>query len=184
MSKKKVSQIKFKDIPQFTGAGHYEIDVPISHIVSAVEDYKKTYGLEMDPDFQRGNVWTRKQQIAWLEYFLRGGASSLVIYFNHPDFGRGMRPDSDLKHMVLVDGLQRLTAIIGFINNEIPVFGENYYKDFEDKPRDLKYRLKFNVNDLQYKREILQWYIDMNSGGTVHSEDEIERVKKLLEKCK
>ena len=38
-----------------------------------------------------------------------------------------------------------------------------------------------NVNDLQTKREVLQWYIEMNSGGTPHTEAEIERVKKLME---
>jgi len=41
--------------------------------------------------------------------------------------------------------------------------------------------LKFNVNDLQTRGEVLQWYIEMNSGGVVHSDEEIKRVKKLLE---
>lgn len=173
--------MKFKDIPQFTSAGNYEIDVPIGFIKSQIKEYKETYGLEMNPDFQRGNVWTREQQIAFLEYFFKGGKSALVIYFNHPDFGKGMAKDSDLKHMVLVDGLQRLTSLIGFIDNEIPIFGDNYFKDFEDRPRDTSYRLKFNVNDLQYRKEVLKWYIDMNNGGTVHSSQEINRVQKMLD---
>lgn len=82
--------------------------------------------------------------------------------------------------MVLVDGLQRLTAFIRFLNNEIPIFG-TYYKDFDDRPRMSNGMLKFNVNDLQTRAEVLRWYIEMNSGGVVHSEDEINRVKKLLE---
>lgn len=28
---------------------------------------------------------------------------------------------------------------------------------------------------------VLQWYLDMNTGGTVHSEEEIARVRNLLE---
>lgn len=40
--------------------------------------------------------------------------------------------------------------------------------------------LKFNVNDLQTRTEVLRWYIEMNSGGVVHSDEEIERVKELL----
>lgn len=174
--------MKFTDIPQFTSAGNYQIDVPLGFIKKTLEDYKNVYGLEMNPDFQRGNVWTEKQQIAFVEYFFKGGKSANVIYFNHPDFGRGMREDSDLPNMVLVDGLQRLTAITKFLDNEIPIFGGHYYKNFEDKPRDLKYMLKFNINDLQYRREVLKWYIDMNSGGTVHSEEEIKRVQALLDK--
>lgn len=81
--------------------------------------------------------------------------------------------------MVLVDGLQRLTAFIKFLNNEIPIFG-TYYKDFEDRPRMSNDMLKFNVNDLQTRAEVLRWYIEMNSGGVVHSDKEIERVKEML----
>lgn len=40
-----------------------------------------------------------------------------------------------------------------------------------------------DVNCLQTRKDMLQWYIDMNSGGTVHSEEEINRVKKLLTAC-
>ena len=83
--------------------------------------------------------------------------------------------------MFCVDGLQRLTAMLAFLHNEIPIFGY-YLKDFEDKPK-LLMGLKFNVNNLQTKKEMLQWYVDMNTGGTVHSTEEIERVKKLIESC-
>lgn len=40
--------------------------------------------------------------------------------------------------------------------------------------------IKLNVNDLKTEREVLQWYIDMNAGGTPHTAEEIERVKKLI----
>lgn len=44
--------------------------------------------------------------------------------------------------------------------------------------------LILNVNDLKSEREVLQWYIDMNAGGTPHTTEEIERVKKLINKLK
>jgi hypothetical protein len=43
--------------------------------------------------------------------------------------------------------------------------------------------LKFNINDLKTKAEVLQWYLDFNTGGTVHSDEEITRVRKMLEDC-
>ena len=30
------------------------------------------------------------------------------------------------------------------------------------------------------EREVLQWYVDMNAGGTPHTTEEIDRVKKLI----
>lgn len=84
--------------------------------------------------------------------------------------------------MYCVDGLQRLTAMRRFLKNEIPIFG-TYCNEFEDSNALYSFSLKFNVNCLQTRKDMLQWYIDMNSGGTVHSEEEINRVKKLLTAC-
>lgn len=170
--------MKFRDIPQFTQGGSYQVDIPLSHLLRVLDGYKKDFGLEMNPDFQRGSVWSKEQQIKYLEFFFQGGKTARIIYFNCPSFGRETER-CNIPNMVLVDGLQRLTSFIGFLNNEIPIF-ETYYKDFEDNLRDSSTFIKFNINDLQTKAEVLQWYIEMNTGGTIHSNEEINRVKKLL----
>ena len=54
-------------------------------------------------------------------------------------------------------------------------------KDFEDKI-PLSIDFIFNVNDLKTEKEVLQWYVDMNAGGTPHTSEEINRVKKMIEK--
>ena len=41
--------------------------------------------------------------------------------------------------------------------------------------------LLFCVNNLQTKKEVLQWYVDMNAGGTPHTNDEIERVRRMIQ---
>lgn len=38
-----------------------------------------------------------------------------------------------------------------------------------------------NINDLKTKKEVLRWYIQMNAGGTPHSDGEIQRVKEMME---
>ena len=48
----------------------------------------------------------------------------------------------------------------------------------------MSYTIKFNVNNLQTREELLTWYLEMNTGGTPHSDEEIERVKGLLAECK
>lgn len=40
--------------------------------------------------------------------------------------------------------------------------------------------IRVNINNLQTRKEVLQWYIEFNSGGTVHTKEEIDRVKELL----
>ena len=171
--------IKFADIPQFTTDGNYQVDMDLRRIPEWIKTEQREVNLQLNPPFQRGHVWTEKQQIAWLEFFLKGGKSGNVVYFNCPSWNHRV-DDGDYDEYVCVDGLQRLTAICKFINNEIKVFG-SYYREFED-PRILnRHTLKVNVNDLKSEREVLQWYLDMNSGGTPHSPEEIQRVQKTIE---
>ena len=171
---------RFKDIPQFTRDSNYKVNMDIRRIPAWIEENEQ-YGLQLNPDFQRGHIWTEQQQILWLEFFLRGGKSGIDIYFNDPYFQNWGDEVKDLyKDFVCVDGLQRLTAVQRFIGNEIKVFG-SYYKEYSD-PRMLNsYSLIFHINDLKSKKEVLQWYLDMNAGGTPHTSEEIKRVKQMIE---
>lgn len=66
--------MKFSDIKPFTKSGTYEVDIPLNYLERTLQSYIEDWGLEMNPDFQRGNVWTREQQIAYVEFFFRGGS--------------------------------------------------------------------------------------------------------------
>lgn len=170
--------MKFKDIPQFTQAGSYQVNIALKYFDKWIKKNVEDYGLELNPDFQRGHVWTEAQQISYIEFLLRGGKSGRVIYFNNPSWHHSV-PQGNYDDFVCVDGLQRTTAILRFLNNEIPAF-ETYFNEFEDKiPLDVN--VLVNVNDLKTKKEVLQWYVEMNDGGTPHTKEEIEVVKKLIE---
>lgn len=138
-------------------------------------------GLILESEFQRGHVWTKEQQIAYIEYFLKGGMSGRDLYFNHPDWYH--KSERNYHDYVCVDGLQRITAVRKFMNNEIPAFGV-YRKDFEDDfyfTFDImRHSFNYHVNDLKTKEEVLQWYIEMNEGGTPHTKAEIDKVKSMI----
>lgn len=167
---------KFKDIEQYIGEGNYSVEVRLSNLERTLKDYEEDSGLDLCPDFQRGRVWTEEQQIAYVEYLLQGGESARTIYFNSPAFGKGGRGDLD-DTILCVDGLQRLTSVIRFLRNEIPVFGY-FYKDYVDSLTP-DYRLRFNINSLLYKKDVLKWYLQKNSGGTPHTAEEISRVQAM-----
>jgi hypothetical protein len=169
---------KYNDIPQYIQHGSYEIDVSPDRLIVNVEEWQRDQGLQLDPDFQRGHVWSEAQQIAYIEFFLRGGKTARVLYFNFPSWHH--RQTTDYNDFVIVDGKQRYEAWRRFFANEIKAFG-TYAKDYKDSMRIMK-TMKVNINDLQTKAEVLQWYIDFNSGGVVHTDEEIGRVKRLLEK--
>lgn len=172
---------RFKDIPQFTSSGLYQVNYPLTSLVREIEEEVNEMGLQLNPKFQRGHVWTEEQQVAWLEYHLRGGKSGNTIYLNNP-FWNSIRKarQGEYSDYVCVDGLQRITAAQRFVHNEIKVFG-SYFDEYEDKLRLVNDNtLILNVNDLKSEKEVLQWYVDMNAGGTPHTSEEIERVKQMI----
>lgn len=40
---------------------------------------------------------------------------------------------------------------------------------------------QWSVNELRTRAEVLRWYLQLNSGGVVHTEEELARVRALLE---
>lgn len=170
--------MKWSDIPQFTRDGSWECDYSLVSFVKFIEDAEKEEGLQMNPDFQRGHVWTEEQQIKYVEFLLRGGKTARTIYLNNPNWNSRGR-EYPYKDYVCVDGLQRYTAVKRFVMNEIKVFGL-LFNEFEGSVR-LTQGLRINVNDLKTRKEVLQWYLEFNSGGTVHTQEELDRVRKLLE---
>lgn len=173
--------MKFRDIPQFISDGSYRVDVSWEYMVEWLKRLVEEEGLQLNPDFQRGHVWTESQQIEFLEFILRGGKTGRTLYFNNPSWHRS-KPVTGYNDFVCVDGLQRITAIQRFMNNEIPAFGL-LYSEFEGETDLIRHSMAININDLKTKKEVLQWYVQMNSGGTPHSSEEIARVKKLMEEC-
>lgn len=163
---------KFKDIPQFTVAP-YRVDMPFDFIGDWIEK-KSDMGIDLDPDFQRGHVWDEEKQIKYIEFILRNGQSGREIYWNCPGW-----MDTYEGGLVLVDGKQRLEAVRRFMNNEIPAFG-TYLKHYDDRSFMGRVYLSFNVNNLKTRKEVLQWYLDLNDGGVVHTSDELNKVRDLI----
>ena len=62
--------------------------------------------------------------------------------------------------------------------NRLPAFGIRL-KDLED-PIPLEYTVNIMVNNLPSRAAVLRWYIEINAGGVVHSDEEIDRVRQLL----
>jgi hypothetical protein len=155
--------------------------------LSGLKHWIKDQGqlVDMNPEFQRKHRWTIEKRIAYMEFLLRGGQSSRNIYWNHPSY-MGETTQSELaKELVLVDGKQRMTTCLMFLDDEIPVFGHvlSEYTDEIDRRCAVGMggvTLIMCVNNLQTQADVLQWYLDINTGGVVHTDEEISFVQELL----
>lgn len=180
--------MRFRDIPKYIHGGSYAVDVSWSYLEEWINaNIKDGTGVDLDPDFQRGHVWDDSKRSAYVEYVLRGGMSSKSLWWNCKGWNHGRR-DTPL---TIVDGKQRLEAVRKFLRSELYIFhGLNnkkkgfLHKDFTDKLGIIDAAFRIHINNLETRELVLQWYLDLNEGGVVHTEDELSRVRQLLEEEK
>jgi hypothetical protein len=173
-----ITSPSYKLIPQFTKTPGYHVTAGWDYLCEHwIPENVKEGGLQLDPDFQRVHCWTEDKQVQYIEYIMRGGISGRNIYFNHPGWMKSFKGE-----FVLVDGKQRIEAVRRFMENEIKAFGW-LYEDFRKTRNILSMDCHFDlwINDLPTRKDVLQWYLDLNTGGVVHTTAEIEKVRKMLE---
>lgn len=166
----------------------YETDVMFRDIESSLDSYGRDWGgLDLTPDFQRGHVWSPAQQCHYIENILRGvvGVAGLTIQLNCPNWEVSDYEGDLPLGMQCIDGLQRLTAVRQMMAGQIKPFGLSL-QDLHGSSFALTrnfYCIRLAVHDFESRADLLQHYIDINSGGTAHSPQEIERVSQMLLDC-
>lgn len=164
---------------------HYATDTDWSYLRRSLDNYERDYGLNLCPDFQRGHVWSREQQAHYIENVFRGviPTETMVIQFNAPHWDDHEYAGELPREMQVIDGLQRLTAVLDYMDGKVRPFGKTV-ADFAgtdfDVTRRVRFRFRFAVHTFQTRAALLQHYLDINTGGTPHSEAELARVRGLL----
>lgn len=118
---------------------------PSTHVVSDFLDWSNSGRLELQPDFQRKEVWSKSAKIMLIDTILRNIPMPKVFLQTEL---RGQEP-----YRIVIDGQQRLTAILGFIRGEFglesPYEGEFYGMKYQDIPYEAQ-------------RKVLRYRIDVN----------------------
>ena len=169
--------MNWNDIPNFPDVS-YAFDESWEHLESWLEA-RKDIGIILDPEYQRGYVWTREQKIAYLEYRLQGGISGGDLFWNSP----GWRGRGKTQPISIVDGKQRLLTVREFMRGELPVFGRTF-NEFEGifPWSDRRVSFRIHINNLLDEQDVIRWYLSMNTGGSIHTREELDRVEELLVK--
>ena len=151
------------------------VDFGLRRIPEGLLEY---YNVDMNPDYQRSHVWSREQRQEYIGFILQGGTTPPIVINKTNEVD-----------CAVVDGKQRLTSICKWLDGEFPALThdrrEVHVEQFrEDKTSwiGLNTSITIEVGFVDLTRaEVLDYYLRLNSGGTVHDEEEIERVRELLE---
>jgi len=147
-----------------------------AHPISDVKDWSDSNRLELQPDFQRNEVWSRSAQIMLIDTILKN-IPIPKIYIK--SFIR-----DEKTYRVVIDGQQRLTAILAFINNKFklkkPYLGEFEGYKFSDLPQDKKdhiYQYNIDINEIfnPSDEEIRDLYARVNKYTVQLNKQELRR---------
>lgn len=171
-----------KPLPKCLYTAHSQIKGFAERMNRLSSDYGNP--IEMNPDFQRGHVWTLTQKQDFVRNVLRGAIpeSGFVIQFNCPNWENFDYVGDLPRGLQCVDGLQRVTALTEFCDSKFSVDGL-FEQDLQGSSFAItrgQFYFIVQVYAFENKRELLGHYLAINGGGTPHSEDELDRVRQMM----
>lgn len=166
VAEKEVKDTSFARTPHITSY----LNSGLSQLMSKVLHF----GVEDSPDFQRDYVWTEEDKVRLLESVFAGRDIGKFIFVKRK------------YHDLVLDGKQRLKALVDFRLSRYPYKGVYYH---QLSRRD---DLRFENHMVQYaelpesttRKEMLEVFLEMNTGGVPQTEEHIKRVKELLKEEK
>ncbi len=147
-----------------------------SHPISDVRDWNNNNRLELRPDFQRNEVWSKAAQIMLIDTIIRGIPIPKIYIKSIMNEGNTYR--------IVIDGQQRLTAILKFVQGDLalkkPYKGEYEGKTFSDLPDDVQneiLRYKIDINEIfnPTDEEIRDLYSRVNKYTVQLNKQELRR---------
>lgn len=140
--------------------------------------------LSTDVDFQRDRVWNDEQKENLIRSMLLGIPIG-AIYINRCDVWDGQKLKYPELDNIIYDGKQRFTTILDFIDGlfSVEIDGVNYFYD------DLNFHEQKSLYDMtipvvrtyfENKKDLIKFYLQLNTGGTHHSQEDIQKAKTIL----
>lgn len=159
-----------KNIPRFI-TPTYEVNTHITYLIGSwLPEQEQDLGYEEKPDFQRKHVWSDKDRSRYMGYLFQAGPTGRDFYFATDNFyGNNKIP------LVCVDGLQRLTTLRMFLNNEVKLLGHYLleYEDHAEIKRNSNLMVNIKVLTIPTRNDMIDFYIKFNSSGVYHSEEDL-----------
>lgn len=147
-----------------------------SHPISDIRDWNNTNRLEVRPDFQRQEVWSKAAMIMLMDTILQNIPMPKI-------FLMAVIRDNDT-YRVVIDGQQRIKAILSFLRNEFILANpyDGKYRDlvFDDLPKRVKddfLAYKIDINEIRNASDeiVREIYSRVNKYNIALNKQELRR---------
>ena len=162
-------------------------DLTVITITSSLGSFLDMYAegeYDFDPEYQRELVWTTEQKQAFIKALMIGKAEIQPIFIYNPTKRKA--------RMEILDGKQRLTAILEYVRGNFEVEGL-YYKDLNSSDisifnyvpmvyKEIKYYdHKVGLTNMPMQQKI-ELFLQVNGYGQHVSDEHLEKIKNMNNK--
>lgn len=155
-----------------------DVDIRFSYsqrqLESLLHILYRDIGLDLDPDYQRGNVWTLAQKVALIDSIFKNidiGKFTIIR--------RRWKDDIDYLYEIL-DGKQRTIAISEFFEGRFTYQGMRYQDLHPSDQNHFKnYAISYaEINPLTNEQKY-RYFLKLNTSGQPHEEEHLNKVKEM-----
>lgn len=150
--------------------------------ISRIEEQISLYNLDFDPAYQRDHVWSTEQRAMFVGALIaQPDQIPPCVIRVIPAIPGGHR-----ERFQVLDGKQRITSVRlfrqGLIRARIDAT-EFFWEHLapEDRLALSHICMRWTFVTLPDDKAAIRYYLRLNTGGTVHSPEELARVRRLLE---
>lgn len=147
-----------------------------SHPISDIRDWNNSKRLEVRPDFQRQEVWSKAAMVMLMDTILQNIPMPKIF------LEAVIRGDDTYR--IVIDGQQRIRAILSFLRNEFnlssPYKGKYldlYYDDFPDPVKDDFLSYEIDINEIRNASDeiVREIYSRVNKYNIALNKQELRR---------
>lgn len=147
------------------------------HISSLLMTYYESHGgIDLEPDYQRGNVWSEKQKVSLIDSIFRNIdiGKFTIIKLPFTEDGPGYE---------MLDGKQRLIALTEFYESRYPYKGKYYHEmHWRDRIHFREYPISYAESVPLTKEQKYRYFLKLNTSGVPVDPDHLTNVMLMLER--
>lgn len=137
------------------------------------------YGIDLEPDYQRGNVWDESQKVALIDSIFKNIDIGKFTIIKRKWGKDPNKPETPFMYEML-DGKQRLTAIYEFYTSRFKYKGLYFY---EMNPRDREHFKHYPINESETEpltdEQKYRYFLKLNTTGTPVDQNHMRKVREL-----
>jgi hypothetical protein len=142
------------------------------------------YGIDLEPDYQRGLVWNEDQKISLIDSIFKNIDIGKFTVIKRK-WGDNPNKPTTSKLYEMLDGKQRISTLFEFYTSKFKYRGKYFYElHWRDQVHFKNYRISYAECDPLTDEQKYRYFLKLNTTGVPISEEHMERVRELWKQAK